>query len=142
MKFKRIKKLALGFKSEMLLMDDVNLFIAELSYDNNFEITEKNNNRHIQLATIDNILWSKENLIIIAVTYLYKVEPNFKCFAWIDSDLKFDTITWPVNTLKLLNGKYDLIQMFSHCEDLNKVVVLISFFLPVSQFYYDCPYYY
>ena len=43
MKFKRIKELALKFKNEMLLMDDVDLFIAGLSYDNNFEITEKNN---------------------------------------------------------------------------------------------------
>ena len=41
MKIKRIKVLALKFKNEMLLMDDVDLFIAELSYDNTFEITEK-----------------------------------------------------------------------------------------------------
>jgi len=74
MKFKRIKELALKFKNEMLLMDDVDLFIAELSYDNNFEITEKNNNRHIQLSTIsDNILWPKENLINIAVSYFTKL---------------------------------------------------------------------
>ena len=60
MKFKRIKELALKFKNAMLLMDDVDLFIAELSYDNNFEITEKNNNRHIQLSTTnDNITWPK-----------------------------------------------------------------------------------
>ena len=57
MKFKRIKELALKFKNEMLFMDDVDLFIAELSYDNKFEITEKNNDRHIQLSTtINNIL--------------------------------------------------------------------------------------
>ena len=48
----------------MLLMDDVDLFIAELSYDNNFEITEKNNDRHIQLSTSNNnVLWPKENFI-------------------------------------------------------------------------------
>ena len=51
MKFKRIKELALKFKNEMLLMDDVDLFIAELSFDNTFEITEKYNDRHIQLYT-------------------------------------------------------------------------------------------
>ena len=109
------------FKNEMLLMDDVDLFITELSYDNNFGITDKNNDRHIQLSTtINNILWSKENLNNIAVTHLYKIKPNFKCFAWIDSDLEFDTITWPVDTLKLLNGKYDILQLFSHYEDLKK----------------------
>ena len=71
MKFKRIKELALKFKNEMSLMDDVDLFIAELSYDNTFEITEKNNDRHIQLYTSnDNITWPKENLINIAVTRL------------------------------------------------------------------------
>ena len=48
MKFKRIKELALKFKNEMLLMDDIDLFITELSYDNKFEIKEKNNDRHIQ----------------------------------------------------------------------------------------------
>ena len=121
MKFKRIKELALKFKNEMLLMDDVDLFIAELSYENNFEITEKNNNRHIQLSTTnDNIIWPKENLINIAVSHLYKVKPNFECFAWIDSDLEFDTISWPIDTLKLLNGKFDILQLFSHCNDLNR----------------------
>ena len=112
MKFKRIKELALKFKNEMLLMDDVDLFIAELSYDNNFEITEKDNDRHIQLSTTtDNILWPKKSLINIAVSHLYKIKPNFKCFAWIDSDLEFDTISWPVDTLKLLNGKFDILQL-------------------------------
>ena len=71
MKFKRIKELALKFKNEMLLMDDVVLFIAELSYDNKFEITERNNDRHIQLATTnDNIAWPNENLINTAVSHL------------------------------------------------------------------------
>ena len=71
MKFKRIKELALKFKNEMLLMDDVDLFIAELSYDNKFEITEKNNDRHIQLTTtINNILWPNGNLSDIAVSHL------------------------------------------------------------------------
>ena len=84
----------------MLLMDDVDLFIAVLSYDNKFEITEKNNDRHIQLSTtVNNILWPKENLINIVVSYLYKVKPNFKCFAWIDSDLEFDTFSWPIDAL-------------------------------------------
>ena len=41
MKFKWIHELALNFKNEMLVMDDVDLFIAELSYDNNFETTGK-----------------------------------------------------------------------------------------------------
>ena len=55
-------------------MDDVDLFIAELSNDNKFEITEKNNDRHIQLSTTnDNITWPKEYLINIAVSHLYKV---------------------------------------------------------------------
>ena len=63
---------------------------------------------------------SKESLIDIAAPHLYGIKPNFKCFAWIDSDLEFDSITWPVDILKLLNGKYDIIQLFSHCNDLNK----------------------
>ena len=66
------------------------------------------------------ILWPKENLINIAASHLYKAKPNFNCFAWIDSDLIFDTISWPDDTLKLLNGKYDIIQLFSHYNDLNR----------------------
>ena len=41
MKFKRIKTLALIFKTERLLKNDVDLFFDELSHDNEFEITEK-----------------------------------------------------------------------------------------------------
>ena len=49
MKFKRIKELALKFKNEILLMDDVELFIVEFSYDNIFEIIEKNKYRYIYI---------------------------------------------------------------------------------------------
>ena len=53
MNFKRINELALKFKNEMLLMDDVDIFIAE--------ITAKNNDRHVQLSTSnDNIFGQRK----------------------------------------------------------------------------------
>ena len=56
----------------MLLIDNVDLFIAELSYDNNFEITEKYNDRHIQVyASNDNILWPAESLTNFQMFCLY-----------------------------------------------------------------------
>ena len=42
MKFTRIKELSMKFKNEMLLADDVDLIIVELGSDNNFKITEEN----------------------------------------------------------------------------------------------------
>ena len=41
MQFTRIKEWSMKFKNEMLLVDDVDFIVAELRYDNNFEIAEK-----------------------------------------------------------------------------------------------------
>ena len=42
MKFTGIKEWSMKFRNEMLLVGDVDLIIAELRHDNNFEITEEN----------------------------------------------------------------------------------------------------
>jgi hypothetical protein len=45
---------------------------------------------------------------------------NWKAVAWIDADIEFESPTWALDTLKILNGSKDIVQLFSHCVDMNK----------------------
>ena len=98
--------------------EHVNLFVVELVYvDQKFIITNKNNKNHLQLKT-DVPLWHKENMINLGVKYLLPKE--YKAFAWIDADIEFDNSTWALDTLKILNGYKDIVQIFSHCVDMDE----------------------
>ena len=97
---------------------NVKLYVVELAYaDQNFLITDKNNINHLQIRT-DCPLWHKENMINLAVKNL--LPSNYKAFAWIDSDIAFENTNWSLDTLKVLNGCKDIVQLFSHCVDMNK----------------------
>jgi hypothetical protein len=97
--------------------ENVNLFIVELIYgDQKYAVTDSNNKNHLQIKT-DVPLWHKENMINLAVKYL--LPADYKAFAWIDSDIEFESFTWVNDTLKLLNGYKDVVQLFSHCVDMN-----------------------
>ena len=93
------------------------LYIVELVYGNQkFIITNNNNNKHLQLRT--NIpIWHKENMINLGVKNL--LPKTWKAFAWIDADLEFENNTWASDTLKILNGTKDIVQIFSHCVDMD-----------------------
>lgn len=65
--------------------------------------------------TITNQLWIKENLINLAVKSL---PIDWKYMAWIDADLTFINPLWVDDTIKALKD-YDVIQMFSHCDNLD-----------------------
>jgi len=96
---------------------NVLLYIVELAYGSQvFQVTEKNNPRHLQLKT-ETPLWHKENMINLGVKYL--LPHNYKAFAWIDADIEFENLTWATDALKLLNGSKDIIQLFGHCVDMN-----------------------
>ena len=98
--------------------ENVNLFIVELVYGNQkFIITNKNNKHHLQLKT-EVPLWHKENMINLGVKYL--LPKDYKAFAWIDADVEFDSSTWASDTLKILNGCKDIVQLFSHCIDMDQ----------------------
>ena len=98
--------------------ENVNLFIVEMIYNNQkFIITEKNNKNHLQLKT-ETPIWHKENMINLGVKYL--LPKSGKAFAWIDADIEFENNTWAIDTLKVLNGCKDVIQLFSHCVDMSK----------------------
>ena len=109
-------------------MDEPNviLYVVELAYDNQkFIITETGNKRHLQLRTKIPI-WHKENMINIGVKKL--LPKNWKAFAWIDADLEFESASWADDTLKILNGCSDIVQLFSHAVDMNREKYSMSIF--------------
>lgn len=98
--------------------EHVNLYIVELVYgDQKFIITNKNNKNHLQLKT-EVPLWHKENMINLGVKYL--LPKDYKAFAWIDADVEFDSSSWALDTLKILNSYKDIVQLFSHCIDMDQ----------------------
>ena len=97
---------------------DVILYIVELAYgDQRFLITDSKNKRHLQLRS-DCPLWHKENLVNLGVKRL--LPANYKAFAWLDGDIEFESPTWALDTLKILNGSKDIVQVFSHAMDMDK----------------------
>ena len=119
--FKRRKFLSEQFRDQMEKTPDVRLYIVELVYgDDNFEVTSSNNSRHLQLRTsADNILWHKENLLNILIRK--RLPADWKCVAFIDADIEFDSATtWASNCLKLMNGFYDVMQLFNVALDMDK----------------------
>jgi hypothetical protein len=97
---------------------DVLVYVVELAYKKQrFIITNPNNKRHLQLRT-DVPLWHKENMVNLGVRRL--LPSDWKAMAWIDSDIEFDSPTWAKDTLKVLNGSRDIVQLFSHCIDMNE----------------------
>jgi hypothetical protein len=105
---------------------NVNLYIVELAYGKQkYLITQKNNNNHLQLRT-DTPLWHKENMINLGVKYL--LPKDYKAFAWIDADIEFENTNWALDTLKILNGSKDIVQLFSHAVDMNEKKTALSIF--------------
>ena len=104
----------------------VNLYIVEMIYPNQqFVVTDPNNKNHLQLKT-DTPIWHKENMICLGVKNL--LPKNYKAFAWIDADIEFDSPCWALDTLKILNGAKDVVQLFSHCIDMDKNETTLNIF--------------
>jgi hypothetical protein len=105
---------------------DVILYIVELAYgDQSYYITDKKNPRHLQLCA-QTPIWHKENMINLGVRYL--LPKKWKAFAWIDADIEFESSTWAVDTLKILNGSRDIVQLFSHAVDMNTAKEAMNIF--------------
>jgi hypothetical protein len=98
--------------------DHVNLFVVELIFPGQrYLVTEAKNKRHLRLKA-DTPIWHKENMVNLAVKYL--LPKDYKAFAWIDADIEFENNTWAMDTLKVLNGSKDIVQLFSHAVDMKK----------------------
>ena len=114
--FARRYILANEFIERMEQEENIILYIVEMVYPGQkFIITNKNNKRHLQLSS-DVPMWHKENMINLG-TKLFP--PNWKAFAWIDADIEFENPYFALDTLKILNGCSDIVQLFSHCIDMN-----------------------
>jgi len=97
---------------------NVNLYIVEMIYPKQkYYVTKSNNKNHLQLKT-DIPIWHKENMVNIGVAKL--LPKNWKAFAWIDADIEFENFNWATDTLKILNGSRDIVQLFSHCVDMDE----------------------
>jgi hypothetical protein len=95
---------------------NVNLIVVEMIYpEQKYIITDKKNKNHLQLYT-ETPIWCKENMINLGTKLL---PLNWKAFAWIDSDIEFENPYWANDTLKILNGCKDIVQIFSHCVDMS-----------------------
>uniref|UniRef100_A0A6C0EBJ5 Protein kinase domain-containing protein n=1 Tax=viral metagenome TaxID=1070528 RepID=A0A6C0EBJ5_9ZZZZ len=106
--------LAKEFIRRMKDEDNVILYVVELAYgDQNFYLTDDTNPNHLRLRTDHSPIWHKENIINIGIKRL--LPENWKAVAWLDSDIEFDDPHWTLNTLKILNGCCDVVQLFSQC---------------------------
>jgi hypothetical protein len=106
--------------------ENVNLFVVELTYKNQrFYVTNKKNKNHLQIRT-DTPIWHKENMVNLGVKRL--LPSNWKAFAWIDADIEFENSSWALDTLKILNGCKDVVQVFSHCIDMDKDETSLNIF--------------
>lgn len=107
------------FREWMKAMENtpnVKLYIVETAFgDRDFEITEKNNPRHLRLHTNSHI-WTKENTINLAARYL--LPKDWKYVAWIDGDVFFDKEGWALETIHQLQH-FNVVQPWSECLDLN-----------------------
>ena len=119
--YKRRIQLAKIFIAHMEKTKDVRLYIVECIYpglgQTEYQMTEAGNPNHLQL-TAQTVLWTKENMVNLAVQKL--LPTDFKAFAFLDADLHFTNPSWAEETLKALNGGCDILQPFENGYNLNK----------------------
>jgi len=114
------------FIQRMNLESRVILYIVELVYgDQPFSIVDTNHPRHLGLRT-ETPLWHKENMVNLGIYYL--LPKDWKAVAWIDADIEFENSNWAVDTLRILNGCCDVVQLFSHAVDMNPSETTMNIF--------------
>lgn len=120
--YARRYQLARQFIKRIENTDNIKLYVVEIAYkkDNKytFYVTDKTNPQHLQLQVDTAPLWHKENAINIGIQKL--LPSNWKAVAWIDADIEFENPHWAMDTLKLLNGHADVLQLFTLALDMNK----------------------
>ncbi len=90
------------------------LYTVEVAFgDRPFEVTQHGDHYDLQLRTRSEI-WHKENALNLMIQ---RLPSDWEYVAWIDADILFTRPDWAQETIHLLQH-YDLIQMFSHAQDL------------------------
>lgn len=108
-------------------LDEIDLYVVELAYGaQKHYVAKPNTPKHLQLRTNTAPLWHKENMINIGVDKL--LPKGWKAVAWIDADIEFTSCSWVSDTLKILNGHKDIVQLFSHAIDMDKNEDAMSIF--------------
>lgn len=116
--YKKRYKLAKEFIRRMRDYLDVVLYVVELVYDDNeFMVTDYYNKNHMRIRTTSKPIWLKENLLNMGVKMLPK---DWKAVAFCDADVSFENIHFADDALRILNGYKDVIQLHSHCLDLDE----------------------
>ena len=104
------------FAARMQSARSIALYVVELAYgDQPFEVTDASNPAHLQLRGTD-VMWHKENMINLGTRLL---PADWKAMAWIDADIEFENVFWAEQALCILNGYKDVVQLFSHCLDMD-----------------------
>lgn len=93
------------------------LYTAEIAFgDREFEITEPDNPRNLQLRARDNQeIWLKECALNLLIE---RLPADWKYVAWIDADISFARPDFAQETLHLLQH-YDFLQLFGQAMDYN-----------------------
>jgi len=90
------------------------LFVIEGAHGGReFEVTQADNPRHIQVRT-DSELWLKENLINIAIS---RLPSTWRYVVWIDGDIDFVRPDWMSETVHELQH-HPVVQLFEDAVDL------------------------
>jgi hypothetical protein len=102
------------FRKQFECMPRVELYTAEIAFGNApYMITNADYAKNLQLRT-DCELWNKEG----AINLLFRLLPaDAEYIAWVDADVVWTRPDWATETVRLLQ-QYDVIQMFSHTQDL------------------------
>lgn len=102
---------------------DANLITVELGYGDRYpQVIDHTKYDPCEPTTLlfktREELWHKENLINLGIQYLTATKPDWKGVAWIDGDIHFSRHDIIEETMHQLQH-YDVVQMFSHCINLD-----------------------
>jgi len=90
------------------------LWTAEIAFGDHFyEVTYRDDPHHLRLRT-DCELWNKEGAINLLIQ---RLPEDAEYIAWLDADVVFTRPDWVDATMDLLQH-YDVVQLFSHTQDL------------------------
>ena len=85
------------FAKHMADSPNVELYTTEMAFGNRaFEITERDNPRHIQVRSFYE-LWHKENMLNLAIQ---RLPEDWEYVAWIDADILFNRPDWAQETVE------------------------------------------
>lgn len=107
--------------------DNAVLCTAEIAYGDHPHILP-HSSYHLELRT-DCEIWNKEGALNLL---MQRLPPDAEYIAWFDADVTLTDPKWVINTIELLQH-YDVVQLFSHTQDLGASHQPIG---PILQSYY------